>query len=127
MLASSSQASDLTYISCPSITDAPPNTHVFWLEPEETHRGYGCHAFHPSGVRTLNKETIPVLHHQGLWYTLQHNAGSAYPHLGAERPDISLYDIPILTASIKPEVVKPDPVEQTIASLSLSLPLSPRL
>ena len=119
MLASSSQASDFTYISRPTIMDALPNTHVFWLEPEETHRGYGCHAFHPSGVRTLNKETIPIIHHQGLWYTLRHKAGLAYPHLGAKRPDISLYDVPIPTASIEPEVAEPDPVEQAASTVTI--------
>jgi len=92
--------------------DTPLNTHVLWLEPEETHQGYGCHAFHPSGIRTLNKETIPVIHHQGLWYTLCHKAGLAYPHLGAEQPDISLYDVPLPTTSTEPEHIEPDPVEQ---------------
>src|SRR5712671_6141297 len=96
MLASSSQATpqtDFVFVSLPTITDAPPNTHVFWLDPSETHRGYGCHAFHPSGRRILNKAAVPVVFHQGTWYTLCHKAGSTFPHLGAERPDISLFDV----------------------------------
>src|SRR5712675_2132420 len=96
MLASSSQATsppEFTFVSLPTITDAPPNTHIFWLEPSETHRGYGCHAFHPTGRRILDKQAVPVIFHQGTWYTLRHKAGNSFPHLGAERPDISLYDV----------------------------------
>src|SRR5712675_3367117 len=102
MLASSSQATpEFTFVSLPTITDAPPNTHIFWLEPSETHRGYGCHAFHPSGRRMLDKEAVPVVFHHGTWYTLHHKAGNAFPHLGAEHPDISLFD-----------VQQPDPIEE---------------
>src|SRR5712672_4451125 len=96
MLASSSQAtssSEFTFVSLPTITDAPPNTHIFWLEPSETHRGYGCHAFHPTGQRLLDKAAVPVIYHRGTWYTLRHKAGNAFPHLGAECPDISLFDV----------------------------------
>src|SRR5712672_4369870 len=96
MLASSSQATpppEFTFVSLPTITDAPPNTHIFWLEPTETHRGYGCHAFHPTGQRVLDKAAVPVIFHQGMWYTLRHKAGNSFPHLGAERPDISLFDV----------------------------------
>src|SRR5712672_3035631 len=95
MLASSSQAAppEFTFVSLPTITDAPPNTHIFWLEPSETHRGYGCHAFHPTGRRILDKQAVPVIYHQRTWYTLRHKAGNSFPHLGAERPDISLYDV----------------------------------
>ena len=96
MLASSSQAMstpEVVLVSLPKITDAPPNTHVFWLEPSETHRGYGCHAFHPSGQRILDKAAVPVIFHQGTWYTLRHKAGNSFPHLGAKHPDISLFDV----------------------------------
>src|SRR5712672_1084220 len=111
MLASSSQATpplEFTFVSLPTITDAPPNTHIFWLEPSETHRGYGCHAFHPTGRRILNKQAVPVIYHQGTWYTLRHKAGNSFPHLGAERPDISLYDVQPQTQL---EVPKPKPPE----------------
>src|SRR5712671_4393832 len=112
MLASSSQATtapEFTFVSLPTITDAPPNTHIFWLEPAETHRGYGCHAFHPSGRRVLDKQAVPVIFHQGTWYTLRHKAGSSFPHLGAERPDISLYDVLTQTQSepLEPELSEP--------------------
>src|SRR5712675_2054014 len=89
MLASSSQATpqtDFVFVSLPTITDTPPNTHVFWLDPSETHRGYGCHAFHPSGRRMLDKAAIPVVFHQGAWYTLCHKAGNTFPHLGCNDP-----------------------------------------
>src|SRR5712672_1927724 len=112
MLASSSQATpppEFTFVSFPTITDAPPNTHIFWLEPSETHRGYGCHAFHPTGRRILDKQAVPVIYHQGTWYTLRHKAGSSFPHLGAERPDISLYDVQTQTQSISPEPETPEP------------------
>src|SRR5712675_1720330 len=111
MLASSSQAAsppEFTFVSLPTITDAPPNTHIFWLEPSETHRGYGCHAFHPSGRRTLDKQAVPVIYHQGAWYTLSHKAGNSFPHLGAERPNISLYDVQIQPQPATPE---PEPVD----------------
>src|SRR5712671_3775504 len=111
MLASSSQATsspELVFVSIPKIGDALPNTHIFWLDPSETHRGYGCHAFHPSGRRTLNKEAVPVVFHHGTWYTLHHKAGNAFPHLGAERPDISLYDV---RAQSQPATPEPEPVE----------------
>src|SRR5712671_6949258 len=112
MLASSSQAApspEVTLVSLPKITDAPPNTHVFWLEPSETHRGYGCHAFHPMGQRLLDKHAVPVIFHQGEWYTLRHKAGNSFPHLGAECPDISLYDVPPQTQpeALEPEIPKP--------------------
>src|SRR5712671_990473 len=111
MLASSSQAAsqEFTFVSLPTITDAPPNTHIFWLDPSETHRGYGCHAFHPTGRRTLDKQAVPVIYHQGSWYTLRHKAGNAFPHLGAERPDISLFDVQPMTAPEpqEPEIVEP--------------------
>src|SRR5882672_412262 len=111
MLASSSQATppEFTFVSLPTITDAPPNTHVFWLEPSETHRGYGCHAFHPTGRRILDKQAVPVIYHQGVWYTLRHKAGNSFPHLGAERPDISLHDVPSQTRieTLEPEIVEP--------------------
>src|SRR5882672_359773 len=103
MLASSSQAMsspEFVSVSIPKIGDAPPNTHMFWLDPSETHQGYGCHAFHPSGRRTLDKEAVPVVFHRGMWYTLRCKAGNAFPHLGAECPDISLFD-----------VQQPDPIE----------------
>src|SRR5712672_3719312 len=80
MLASSSQAtssSDFVFVSILKIGDAPPNTHIFWLDPSETHRGYGCHAFHPSGRRILDKQAVPVIYHQGSWNTLRHKAGNA--------------------------------------------------
>jgi len=122
MLASSSQAtssSDFVYVSIPKIRDAPPNTHIFWLDPSETHRGYGCHTFHPSGRRTLNKAAVPVVYHQGAWYTLRHKAGNTFPHLGAERPDISLFDVQqptqikevkaINVMSVPPEGTESDP------------------
>src|SRR5712675_380946 len=112
MLASSSQAASLpefTFVSLPVITDAPPNTHIFWLEPSETHRGYSCHAFHPTGRRILDKQAIPVIYHQGTWYTLRHKAGNSFPHLRAERPDISLYDIQSQsqTEVLEPEILEP--------------------
>src|SRR5712672_703861 len=112
MLASSSQAtppSEFTFVSLPKITDAPPNTHIFWLEPTETHRGYGCHAFHPSGQRVLDKQAVPVIFHQGTWYTLRHKAGSSFPHLGAERPDISLHNV---QSSAPTEPLEPEIPEQ---------------
>ena len=34
-----------------------------------------------------------MIFHQGTWYTLRHKAGNSFPHLGAERPDISLFDV----------------------------------
>src|SRR5712671_5539788 len=111
MLASSSQAAsqEFTFVSLPTITDAPPNTHIFWLDPSETHRGYGCHAFHPTGRRILDKQAVPVIYHQGTWYTLRHKAGNAYPHLGAEHPDISLHDVQT-QASIEPPIPEvPEP------------------
>src|SRR5712675_1423087 len=111
MLASSSQAApppEFTFVSLPTITDAPLNTHIFWLEPSETHRGYGCHAFHPTGRRILDKQAVPVIYHQGAWYTLRHKAGSSFPHLGAERPDISLYDV---QTKPRPTTPEPEPVE----------------
>src|SRR5712672_2918570 len=107
MLASSSQAApspEFTFVSLPTITDAPPNTHIFWLEPSETHRGYGCHAFHPTGQRILDKQAVPVIYHQGMWYTLRHKAGNSFPHLGAERPDISLFDVATETRVVIPDV-----------------------
>src|SRR5882672_4872258 len=112
MLASSSQAappSELRFVSLPTITDAPPNTHIFWLEPSETHRGYGCHAFHPTGRRILDKQAVPVIYHQGTWYTLRHKAGNSFPHLGAERPDISLYDVQTQVQLEIPEPETPEP------------------
>src|SRR5712671_2560251 len=112
MLASSSQAApppEFTFVSLPTITDAPPNTHIFWLEPSETHRGYGCHAFHPTGRRILDKQAVPVIYHQGMWYTLRHKAGNAFPHLGAERPDISLYDVQPQERPTTPEPETPEP------------------
>src|SRR5712675_1698874 len=112
MLASSSQApppSEFTFVSLPKITDAPPNTHIFWLEPSETHRGYGCHAFHPTGRRILDKQAVPVIYHQGAWYTLRHKAGNSFPHLGAERPDISLYDVQTQVQIETPEPEAPKP------------------
>src|SRR5712672_3676835 len=111
MLASSSQATHppkFTFVSLPTITDAPPNTHIFWLDPSETHRGYGCHVFHPTGRRILDKQAVPVIYHQGTWYTLRHKEGSAFPHLGAERPDISLYDV---QTEPLPIVSEPEPSE----------------
>src|SRR5882757_5377744 len=112
MLASSSQAtssSEFTFVSLPTITDAPANTHIFWLDPSETHRGYSCHAFHPTGRRILDKQAVPVIYHQGTWYTLRHKAGNSFPHLGAERPDISLYDVSTQTrvGTPEPEIPKP--------------------
>src|SRR5882672_9319694 len=112
MLASSSQAAsppEFTFVSLPTITDAPPNTHIFWLDPSETHRGYGCHAFHPTGQRILDKQAVPVIFHQGTWYTLRHKAGNAFPHLRAERPDISLFDVQPTTAPEpqEPEIAEP--------------------
>jgi len=109
MLASSSQATpqtDFVFVSLPTITDAPPNTHVFWLDPSETHRGYGCHAFHPTGRRVLDKQAVLVIFHQGTWYTLRHKAGSSFPHLRAERPDISLHDVQpsAPTEPLEPEI-----------------------
>src|SRR5882672_5064090 len=111
MLASSSQAAspEFTFVSLPTITDAPPNTYIFWLEPSETHRGYGCHAFHPTGRRILDKQAVPVIYHQGTWYTLHHKAGNTFPHLGAERPDISLYDVQTQTRTETPEPETPEP------------------
>src|SRR5712675_946106 len=112
MLASSSQAAsslEFTFVSLPTITDAPLNTHIFWLEPSETHRGYGCHAFHPTGRRILDKQAVPVIYHQGTWYTLRHKAGNSFPHLGAERPDISLYDVQPQAQSIISEPETPEP------------------
>jgi len=112
MLASSSQAApplEFTFVSLPTITDAPPNTHIFWLEPSETHRGYGCHTFHPMGRRILDKQAVPVIYHQGTWYTLRHKAGNSFPHLGAERPDISLYDVQPQTQPTEPEPELPEP------------------
>src|SRR5712672_2124047 len=111
MLASSSQATpppEFTFVSLPKITDAPPNTHIFWLEPTETHRGYGCHAFHPTGQRILDKQAVPVIFHQGVWYTLRHKAGNSFPHLGAERPDISLYDV---QTQVQPNTPEPELLE----------------
>src|SRR6267154_1667774 len=112
MLASSSQAApppEFTFVSLPTITDAPPNTHIFWLELSETHRGYGCHAFHPTGRRILDKQAVPVIFHQGTWYTLRHKAGNSFPHLGAEHPDISLYDVQTETSveMLEPEAPEP--------------------
>src|SRR6267154_6054961 len=112
MLASSSQAApppEFTFVSLPTITDAPPNTHIFWLELSETHRGYGCHAFHPTGRRILDKQAVPVIFHQGTWYTLRHKAGNTFPHLGAERPDISLYDVQTQARPTTPEPELPEP------------------
>src|SRR5712675_904963 len=112
MLASSSQATsslEFTFVSLPTITDAPPNTHIFWLEPSETHRGYGCHAFHPTGRRILDKQAVPVIYHQGTWYTLRHKAGNAFPHLRAECPDISLFDVSTETRTVIPEPEVPEP------------------
>src|SRR5712672_1182159 len=106
MLASSSQAtssSEFTFVSLPSITDAPPNTHIFWLEPSKTHRGYGCHTFHPSSRKLLDKQAVPVIFHRGMWYTLRHKAGNTFPHLGAEHPDISLFDVQQPTRIEEPE------------------------
>src|SRR5882757_9278582 len=111
MLASSSQPAsslEFTFVSLPTITDAPPNTHIFWLEPSETHRGYGCHAFHPTGRRILDKQAVPVIYHQGTWYTLRHKAGNSFPHLGAKRPDILLYDVQTQT---QPTTTELEPVE----------------
>src|SRR5712671_4953912 len=112
MLASSSQAASslkFTFVSLPTITDAPPNTHIFWLEPSETHRGYGCHAFHPMGRRILDKQAVPVIYHQGTWYTLRHKAGNSFPHLGAECPDISLHDVQPQGRPSTPEPELPEP------------------
>src|SRR5712672_213955 len=112
MLASSSQATsslEFTFVSLPTITDAPPNTHIFWLEPSETHRGYGCHAFHPTRRRILDKQAVPVIYHQGTWYTLRHKAGNSFPHLGAERPDISLYNVQPQAQLTTPEPELPEP------------------
>src|SRR5712672_3414751 len=112
MLASSSQAAsspEFTFVSLPTITDAPPNTHIFWLEPSETHRGYGCHAFHPSGRRILDKQAVPVIYHQGTWYTLRHKAGNSFPHLRAERPDISLHDVQVQPQPVISEPELPEP------------------
>jgi len=112
MLASSSQATpipEFTFVSLPTITDAPPNTHIFWLEPSETHRGYGCHAFHPTGRRILDKQAVPVIYHQGAWYTLRHKAGNSFPHLGAKCPDISLYDVQPQTRIETHEPEAPEP------------------
>src|SRR5712672_2117488 len=112
MLASSSQAApppEFTFVSLPTITDAPPNTHIFWLEPSETHRGYGCHAFHPMGRRILDKQAVPVIYHQGTWYTLRHKAGNSFPHLGAECPDISLHDVQVQERLPTPEPELPEP------------------
>src|SRR5712675_1513812 len=111
MLASSSQAassSEVTLVSLPNIMDAPPNTHVFWLDPSETHRGYGCHVFHPTGRRILDKQAVPVIFHQGVWYTLCHKAGNSFPHLRAERPDISLYNV---SSQTQPETLEPETPE----------------
>src|SRR5712671_2143359 len=126
MLASSSQATsppEFTLVSLPTIMDAPPNTHIFWLEPSETHRGYGCHTFHPTGRRILDKQAVPVIYHQGAWYTLRHKAGNSFPHLGAERPDISLYDVqnPVRIETPEPEVPEPpkspsEPLESDLES-----------
>jgi len=127
MLASSSQTTPLefTFVSLPTITDAPPNTHIFWLEPSETHRGYGCHVFHPTGRRILDKQAVPVIYHQGAWYTLRHKAGNSFPHLGAERPDISLYDVQpqMQIETPKPETPEPlnSPTEPPISD-SKSIP-----
>src|SRR5712671_7546376 len=112
MLASSSQAApppEFTFVSLPTITDAPANTHIFWLDPSETHRGYGCHAFHPTGRRILDKQAVPVIYHKGTWYTLCHKAGNSFPHLGAERPDISLYDVSTQARVATPEPEVPEP------------------
>src|SRR5712672_4409630 len=117
MLASSSQAApplEFTFVSLPTITDAPPNTHIFWLEPSETHRGYGCHAFHPTGRRVLDKQAVPVIYHQGTWYTLRHKAGNSFPHLGAERPDISLYDVQTQERLPTPEPEPPEPLKSPL-------------
>src|SRR5712672_1088196 len=113
MLASSSQAAppEFTFVSLPTITDAPPNTHIFWLDPSETHRGYGCHAFHPSGRKLLDKQAVPVIFHQGTWYTLCHKAGNAFPHLGAEHPDISLFDVQQPTQIEEPEPETTEPID----------------
>src|SRR5882757_3620718 len=119
MLASSSQAApslEFTFVSLPTITDAPPNTHIFWLEPSKTHRGYGCHAFHPTGWRILDKQAVPVIYHQGTWYTLRHKAGNSFPHLGAERPDISLYDVQIKSRIETPEPEAPKPPKSPVES-----------
>src|SRR5882757_6614915 len=120
MLASSSQATsslEFTFVSLPTITDAPPNTHIFWLEPSETHRGYSCHAFHPTGRRVLNKQAVPVIFHQGTWYTLCHKAGNSFPHLGAKRPDILLYDVQTQTRIETPEPEVPEPPKSPSESL----------
>src|SRR5712672_2262242 len=114
MLASSSQAApppEFTFVSLPTISDAPPNTHIFWLDPSEAHRGYGCHAFHPTGRRILDKQAVPVIYHQGTWYTLRHKAGNSFPHLGAERPDISLYDVQTQAQPPTPEPELPEPLK----------------
>src|SRR5712672_2513502 len=111
MLASSSQATSspkLVLVLLPNIMDAPPNTHVFWLDPSKTRQGYSCHAFHPTGQRLLDKQAVPVIFHQGTWYTLRHKAGNTFPHLGAEHPDISLYDV---QTQPQPDVPEPEPVE----------------
>src|SRR5712672_1714893 len=111
MLASSSQATppEFTFVSLPTIMDAPPNTHIFWLEPSETYQGYGCHTFHPSGRRILDKQAVPVIYHQGTWYTLRHKAGNSFPHLGAKHPDISLYDVQPQVQPTTPEPELPEP------------------
>ena len=44
-----------------------------------------------------------------MWYTLRHKAGNSFPHLGAERPDISLYDVPTETRIRTPEPEIPEP------------------
>src|SRR5712672_2695328 len=120
MLASSSQAappSEFTFVSLPTITDAPPNTHIFWLEPSETHRGYGCHAFHPTGRRVLDKQAVPVIYHQGMWYTLCHKAGNSFPHLRAEHPNISLYDVQTQVRTSTPEPEPPEPPKSPLEPL----------
>src|SRR5712671_3053719 len=112
MLASSSQATpppEFMFVSLPNITDVPPNTHIFWLEPSETHRGYSCHAFHPSGRKLLDKQAVPVIFHRGMWYTLRHKAGNSFPHLRAEHPDISLFNVqqPTQIEEPEPETIEP--------------------
>jgi len=38
-----------------------------------------------------------------MWYTLRHKAGNTFPHLGAECPDISLFDVQQPTQIEEPE------------------------
>ena len=71
----------------------------------------------------LDKEAVPVVFHHGTWYTLHHKAGNAFPHLGAECPDISLFDVqqPALIEEVEtPDLT--DPPHQEPDSDSESVP-----